>query len=310
MELRLDKESLAVYKALASQTRLDILNLLSEKNHTASELAEQLNLSKAVLSRHIAQLEDAGLIQIDRSVRTDDNRKKNYTLRVDHANIVFPRKIYLPYKQKTQDIRLGYYTDFSVEPTCGLASRDAVIGQLDEPRVFASSERTKASLLWLSNGYVEYKIPNTLEPGQTAQMLDISMELSSEYPGSNNEWPSDITFFINGVNITTWTSPGNYSDVRGKLTPLWWNERFSQYGLLKHLRVNNEDSGLDGVKVSDTTLADLRLEDSPFITLRIGVLPDAVHRGGLTIFGKDFGNHPQNITMTLYYTEPNSPDAD
>ena len=34
------------------------------------------------------------------------------------------------------------------------------------------------------------------------------MEVSSEFPFSNNNWPSDITFSLNGVELGTWTSPG------------------------------------------------------------------------------------------------------
>ena len=134
-------------------------------------------------------------------------------------------------------------------------------------------------------------------------MLEVSLELSSEYPVSSNAWPSDITFTVNGVEVGTWTCPGNFSDVRGKLTPSWWNAKYSQYGLLKYLRVNRDDTGIDGVKLSDANIDDLALEDSPFITLRIGIKPDAINPGGLTIFGKDFGNYPQDITISLYYTE-------
>ena len=105
------------------------------------------------------------------------------------------------------------------------------------------------------------------------------------------------------MEVGTWTCPGNFSDVRGKLTPSWWNAKYSQYGLLKYLRVNRDDTGIDGVKLSDANIDDLALEDSPFITLRIGIKPDAINPGGLTIFGKDFGNYPHDLTISLYYTE-------
>lgn len=303
MELRLDKESLAVYKALASETRLNILTLLAEHPRTISELATALSLSKAVLSRHMAILDEVGLIGYDRHAPDGDGRKKVYSLKVDRADIVFPRKVYLPYKKTVYNVGLGYFSDVRVQPTCGLADKNEVIGKFDDPRTFASNERIHASLLWLSDGYVEYRIPNLLAEGQTAQMLEVSLELSSEYPVSSNAWPSDITFTVNGVEVGTWTCPGNFSDVRGKLTPSWWNAKYSQYGLLKYLRVNRDDTGIDGVKLSNANIDDLALEDSPFITLRIGIKPDAINPGGLTIFGKDFGNYPQDITISLYYTE-------
>ncbi|MCI5826397.1 MAG: ArsR family transcriptional regulator [Arcanobacterium sp.] len=304
MELRLDNESLLVYKALASASRLQVLNLVAERPRTATDLAHHLHLSKAVLSRHLAQLREAGLIREKENTNPHDRREKYVTLNVDHVEIVFPSTIYLPFKSTTQATPIGYFSNFKVEPTCGLASKDGVIGKIDEPRSFVDIERIHATLLWLSNGYVEYRLPNPLERQQEPQMLELSLELASEYPGSNNSWKSDITFQINGVDIGTWTSPGNYSDVRGKLTPSWWNARFSQYGLLKHVRIDHENTGIDGAPLSGTTIDELNLHDSRFITITIGIRDDALHKGGLTIFGKDFGNHAQDIVTTLYYTEP------
>lgn len=304
MELRLDQESLLVYKALASPSRLQILNLVAEKPCTATNLAQRLHLSKAVLSRHLAQLREAGLIREKAQRNARDRREKYVTLNVDHAEIVFPRKVYLPFKSATQSTPIGYYSNFKVAPTCGLASKDGVIGAVDEPRSFVATERIHATLLWLSNGYVEYRLPNPLKREQEPEMLELSLELASEYPGSNNSWPSDITFQVNGVSIATWTAPGNFSDVRGKLTPSWWSGEYSQYGLLKHIRIDHHDTGIDGVPVSKTTIDELHLHDSPFITVTIGVQEDARYKGGLTIFGKDFGNYPQDIVTTLYFTEP------
>jgi len=303
MQLYLDSPSLNVYKALASETRLKILNLLADTPATVSQLAQTMNISKAIMSRHIKILEEANLIHLSRSFASSDQRKKVYTLRVDKANINFPKKIYLPYKKITSEIKLGYFSDFDVIPSCGLVSSEKVIEKLDDPRVFVSNERINASLLWFSDGYVEYKIPNTLEATQHPEMLEMSLEIASEFPISNNTWPSDITFSINGVPVGTWTSPGNYSDVRGKLTPKWWDENYSQYGLLKYLRITNTNTGIDGEKLSDVNLTDLNLANSPFITLRIGIEKDAKNKGGLTIFGEDFGNHPQNILLSLFYSE-------
>jgi len=303
MQLYLDAPSLDVYKALASETRLRILSLLADTPATVSELAQEMDISKAIMSRHIKILEDANLIHLSKSFASSDQRKKVYTLRVDKANINFPKKIYLPYKKITSEIKLGYFSDFDVVPSCGLVSSKKVIEKLDDPRIFVSNERISASLLWFSDGYVEYKIPNTLEADQHPEMLEMSLEIASEFPISNNTWPSDITFSINGIPVGTWTSPGNYSDVRGKLTPKWWDENYSQYGLLKYLRITNTNTGIDGEKLSDVNLTDLNLESSPFITLRIGIEKNAKNKGGLTIFGEDFGNHPQNILLSLFYSE-------
>ena len=173
---------------------------------------------------------------------------------------------------------------------------------MDDPRTFVSNERIDASLLWFADGFVEYVIPNQLPVSAKIELLELSLELSSEFPNSNNNWPSDISFYINNVRIGTLTIPGNYSDVRGALTPFWWDSRFSQYGRLKHIRVTNKDTGIDGKKVSDVTLKELKLSDSPFIKIRIGIEEEAEHKGGLTIFGEHFGNYSQNILLKCFYS--------
>ncbi|MBM6585017.1 ArsR/SmtB family transcription factor [Pediococcus acidilactici] len=304
MELSLDKKSLFCYKALASETRINILALICEEPRNVTELSSLMHLSKAIISRHLHTLEDALLIHYNDVYRTADGitKKKVFSLAVDFIRIEFPQKIFLPYSKKSTEIQLGYYSDFSVTPSCGIASNKSIIGKFDDPRSFVLDERTDAKLLWLSEGFVEYRIPNILEPSEKLEMLDLSLECSSEFPVSNNNWPSDISFFVNDVKVGTYTSPGNFSDVRGKLNPKWWDTKYSQYGNLIHLRINSEDTGIDGEKVSNVSIKDIGLDDSLFIKIRIAIEENAKHKGGITIFGDTFGNHPQNINLTYYYT--------
>ena len=102
MQLYLDQNSLIVYKALASETRLQILNHLADTPSTVSRLAQIMDISKAIMSRHIKILEDANLIHLSKTYASSDGREKVYTLRVDKINITFPKKIYLPYKKIQQ----------------------------------------------------------------------------------------------------------------------------------------------------------------------------------------------------------------
>lgn len=302
MDLSLDYDSLLVFKALASETRINILKLLFQGPLTVSRLSEELHLSKAIISKHVHILKEAKLIKQE-EVDLGDRRKKQFSLNVDHIEIDFPHKVYLPFNEVSSEIKLGYYSDFRVEPTCGIASKYELIGEVDDPRTFSLNERVDAELLWFADGFVEYRIPNQLEEGQTPELIEFSLELSSEFPESNNNWLSDISFYINDVRIGTWTSPGNFSDVRGKYTPDWWGDRLSQYGLLKHVRITNSDTGIDGEKVSDVTLKDLHISSSPFIKLKIGIESNARNKGGVTIFGKSFGNHAQNANFRIFYSE-------
>lgn len=59
-QLELGKE---VFKALASDTRIDILKALTERRKTLTELAESLNLSKSTAHEHLLKLTEAGLIK-------------------------------------------------------------------------------------------------------------------------------------------------------------------------------------------------------------------------------------------------------
>ena len=144
-------------------------------------------------------------------------------------------------------------------------------------------------------------IPNFIPDGQKITQIMISAELCSEAPGSNSNWPSDIAFYLNDVCVGTWTSPGDFGDVKGIFTPDWWFPGWNQYGLLKMLVVNGNGTYIDGLKISNITIKDFDLDDKSDIRFRIGVDENAPHMGGLTIFGKDFGNYSQDINISMNY---------
>ena len=51
------------FKALASETRLDILRVLDGKKMSLNELSETLNLNKATVHEHLMKLYEAGLVK-------------------------------------------------------------------------------------------------------------------------------------------------------------------------------------------------------------------------------------------------------
>lgn len=59
-KITLDRET---FKALASDTRLDILKTLDGKNLGLNEIAKVTNLNKATLHEHLTKLHEAGLIK-------------------------------------------------------------------------------------------------------------------------------------------------------------------------------------------------------------------------------------------------------
>lgn len=264
------------------------------------ELATELNLSSAIVSKHIKKLEDAKIIKTER-IPGKSGTQKVSILKVDHIDVVFPVQIYHSYELYESSIPIGHYTDYHIRPSCGLADNRDFIGNVDEAKYFMDPRRMNASILWFTSGHVEYKTPNFLKPDNTLQQIDISMEISSEFPFSNDVWPSDISFTLNNIELGTWTSPGDFADTRGRLNPDYWPDNLNQYGLLKTIRITNHGTYMDGDPLSGITLSDI--DDSLDIwNLKIEVKEDAKNVGGVTLFGKSFGNHEQDIIVKTYYS--------
>ncbi|MFC4321162.1 ArsR/SmtB family transcription factor [Litchfieldia salsa] len=301
MNIDISNEHLPVYEALASAVRLKMIQLLAHRPMNIRELAEATELSSAIMTMHVKKLEKAGIIYTD-MIPGKAGVQKLCVLDVEKIEIAFPANLSQIKDFHQFDVSVGHYTDFQIEPTCGLATREKIIGEFDEPRYFLDHDRVNASILWFGQGYVEYKIPNFLLSSNKPEELEISMELSSEAPDSNSNWPSDISFYLNNILLGQWTSPGDFADNKGKYTPSWWPSIINQYGLLKFLRVTSTGTYMDGNKISDVTIGDIGIRDKQW-TFRVAVNKDSEHVGGATLFGAGFGNYNQDIIFRLYYTK-------
>ena len=218
----------------------------------------------------------------------------------DHVAWDLPRSAPAPEPDIVEaSLPVGRYAEAEVAPTCGLAGPEAVIGLLDDPIAFYEPEHVEPQLVWFRQGHLTYRFPNRLPPGSRADTLWLSLELCSEAPMHHHDWPSDVRVDVNGVQLGTWTSPADFGGRRGLLTPAWWDTRNSQYGVLKEWRVNATGRFVDSMRVSAVTIDDLALADKPFVSVRIGVDPAARHVGGLNLFGRGFGNYPQDIVLRI-----------
>lgn len=298
-------DGLEIFKALGSDIRIQIIKtLIKNKGMNMNELASSLNVSSSALTNHIKKLEECGIVAIANESSGHGNEKKCMVhldkILVDINPQEESKNIY------EVDIRVGHYSDYIVYPTCGLSTARSLIGEVDDPRYFAHPDRFECDILWFSRGYVEYIIPNFLPAGQKIDQITISMELGSEAPGCSDEWPSDIHFYINNKCIGYWTSPGDFGNVKGIFTPNWWHRNWNQYGLLKLLMINNKGTFIDGLKISDISLKDFDLDYRSIIKFRLAVPEDAQHVGGLTIYGKNFGNYNQDINVRINYSPYNN----
>ena len=294
-------EGLDLFKALGSEVRIEIVRILLENNGmNMNELASRLNITNGALTSHIRKLEECGVVTVAGETSGHGNQK----ICSVHLDKIL---IELQDQQKnenvyTTSIKVGLFSDYDVFPTCGLASGSQLIGEVDDTRYFSHPDRYNADILWFTKGYVEYVIPNFIPFSQKIDELCISAELSSEAPGINNIWPSDIYFYLNDVFLGIWTSPGDFGDVKGIFTPDWWFPNWNQYGLLKMLVIDRHGTFIDGLKISDVNTQQLTFTSQDDMVFRFQVDEPSQNIGGLTLFGKDFGNYNQDINVKVHYT--------
>jgi len=300
MNIQVNSKNMPLLECFSSETRVKIIELISEKPMNISELANAMALSSAIVTRHIQKLEEAGIIRTESISGTRGRRKVCYLQQDSITLMLKAPESSRENNQYSVSIPIGQYSDCQVKPTCGLASDTDIIGVVDDPRYFASPDHVKAKHIWFSSGFIEYRIPNYLVGKQRVLKLSISLEICSEAPGYNENWPSDLTFDINGVPVGMWTCPGDFGDTRGAFTPEWWNMG-TQHGLLKTLTVRPDGTYLDGLRLSDTTPADLHLDVGNDIIFRISNPDTAVHKGGISLFGRRFGNYDQDIEVLVQY---------
>ncbi|MCL2703489.1 MAG: winged helix-turn-helix transcriptional regulator [Defluviitaleaceae bacterium] len=295
------KNGSKLFDALNSNVRIEILSILRANGEAnLNQLAKSLNISNGAVTAHAKKLQDSNLISVHSrpGVRGSQKICKLTAEKIivelfdDVASL---KDVY------SFDVGIGHYVDYSIKPTCGLATETSVIGEFDDPKYFSFPERIGAGLLWFAQGYVAYKLPNSLKAPEVCTELQISMEISSEAPGFSDNYPSDISFKINGIPLGFFTIPGEFNDRRGIFTPSWWFENLGQYGKLKLLTIKDSGCYMDGLRIHDTTIGDLNITPRSDIIFSIESREDAAVKGGVTLFGKGFGDFNSGITVKMFY---------
>jgi predicted transcriptional regulator len=293
-------DCLPVCSALSSSVRIEIVNqLLKNKSMNLDNLAKILGLTNGAITAHIKKLSEAGIINVTISSGVRGSQKL-CTLAVDKIIIDI---IGNDVQTNTYDfeVDVGQYSDYQILPTCGIVTKDTIIGELDDPRYFSYPERFNAGLLWFTEGFVEYKIPNALKQNQKAIELQFTFEIASEAPGFSSQYPSDIYFYVNEKELGYWTSPGEFNDRPGIVSPNWWFKNLGQYGRYKMLIINKDGTFIDGLPIGNTTIEDLGIYHNSSITFKIEAPSKAANKGGVTLFGKSFGDYPDGIKIRLVY---------
>jgi len=287
-------------KALSSPIRIKIIQLLDTNSYYIAEIAEKLRLPPSSAAAHIRVLEDANLINTE----VQPGERGSMKLCSRKSDLISIRLLGNPgiiNQVSNTSMPIGAFTDCSVSPTCGIASEDDFIFFEDSILSFFQPERINAQLIWSSSGYLEYKFPNaTHSLSKKPKRLTFLAEICSEAPNYREDWKSDISLWVNDIMSATWCCPGDYGARRGRLNPAWWPDGSSQHGLLTTWVISENGTTVNGDKVSNITIADIPFS-KPSIKIKIGNDPNSQYIGGFNLFGAKFGDHAQDIVLSLEY---------
>jgi len=286
-------------RAMSSEIRLKILKLLSKQGFTISEIAKRLYLSVSSATFHLRLLADAGIVDIS---FMPNKKGKVQICRLKVASLYF----FFSENENISDtdnlilkMPVGHYVDAKLEFVSGFCTEHTQI-MFDDNNYF-KPERTEAELLWCRSGFVEYAFSNNFKEIKVKE-ITFSLEICSETLGYQNDWKSDITFSLNGIELLTWTSPGDFGGRRGLLNPDWWDDIGTQYGYLKKVSLTEDGVYLDGTLVNQNiTLMRFDLNKCEKLLLKIENKKDAKYKGGFNIFGKSFGDFPQDIVLMIMF---------
>ncbi len=140
--LNADKD-VEVLRALSSELRIRILELLNGKTLNVNGIAQALGIPQSTAAVNVRALEKAGLVKVENK-KGRKGSQKLCSAQYSEIVIAFSSRE----KESEDDVievemPVGLYTKFDVSPPCGLCSREKIIGFLDAPDSFWSPERVK-----------------------------------------------------------------------------------------------------------------------------------------------------------------------
>ncbi len=307
-QLNLDNEEqfndmITLCNALGNNKRLMILKEINNPPYafSVSYLTEKLKMPTSTLMHHLQILTEACLINY-RYHNTSNGAIRIYTRNLRGANLQFylpnEEKKNQPLKCEIQSLGVGNYANYEGE-SFSFATKTKLYDMLGD-KCF-SPYRFEAELIYSTSGIIEYYFDNMITKTNKVEKMVLFIEICSEAPYYDNNYKSEITFWINGKEIGTYISQGDYGDRRGKLNPKWWSDHNTQYGKIVTISID-DCVYIDGVLINNKIkIDDLNLEKENKISIKFGNKKTATYPGGFNIFGKNFGDYSQDIILKLYY---------
>lgn len=287
-------------RALSVPERLQIMKSLLNATKSVSAISKELDIPVSSVSRHIDVLVEAGLVYVVYKPSLKGHTKYCSQAILEVAVSLELEKMDEKEKAYTVEMPVGMFSHCHIKAPCGMTGAEGEIGPVDNPKTFFSPDRVHAECIWFDNGFISYNFPVDYPQNRQYSEITFSFEACSETMCYNNDWPSDITVCINGIEVATFTLPGDFGGRRGKYTPIYWPVTSTQFGMLKRIKIDEEGVWIDHVFISNKVkYSQLKIGEGTSVRLDIGIKETAEHRGGLNLFGKNFGDYPQAIVMTI-----------
>lgn len=295
-------QTASIHKALSSEVRLQILKLLVEQSKTITQLAEECFLPLSSISLHVKILKDAGLINILPKPGLRGSQKLcSIKTPFISFNAFSHTEKFSPVPPVFINMPIGNYSSCQIYPPCGLASEVSFLYSEDNPHGFYSPDRTSASLIWFTKGFLEYQFSNFSLLGKNVRQIEFSFEVCAEAPGYNNNWPSDISIEINHKLVATFMVAGDYGGRSGNYNPSWWSASNTQFGEYRRFFIRRDGCYMEDKKVSEDTISTLHMDEGYSFSFCLKVDENSEHVGGMNLFGKHFGDYAQDIIMKVEY---------
>lgn len=295
----------ALGAALSSPIRLQLLHYLREGPKSLYCLQQLTGLSATSIAMHVKKLEAAKLARLEYSPS-----KKGFSqlvfLCLGKIEIFGDSTAPAPQKSLTVSMPVGLFTEAeSYASYFRITTNNSDDLSYEQIPIF-SPKRENAGMIYTDGGKVSYTFDKEIFKNKKISQIVLSLEICSECPYYSNTWKSDITFSINGKELCTYTCPGDFGDRPGKLSPSFWTSIVTtQYGQLVHLSVNETGTFFNQEPCAPINLQNFKIDGSENLVFSIETKKDAKFFGGFNIFGKNFGDYPQDIELTVFFEEIN-----
>lgn len=291
------RDGLPLFKALGSETRIAILELLIEKGPMRmTKIAQELQITGGALTTHVRMLNEAGILLIQTKGGRHGIQK---VCSVNNERILIEAPMRTQGQQVYEaDIDIGQFLDCEASAPCGIATTDRQLRPHGDPSSFSDPERLRAGVLWLSKGFVEYAVPSFVKAGQKLTKLELALEVAAGAPKDTGDETTDLHLMLNERELGTITLKPSRDNMVGKANPAWWSSDYRQRGGTHLVTVDATGTYVDGERLSNTTLDDLDISGKRSMPLRIATVPG---KPGFTLFGRGFGGQAYGIRVRSHY---------